>query len=191
MYFKSHLCLTSLFSYSLQVHGVVAWAASVDLAAARAGRYGVPTLKAGPPCPPTATRQNGQTTSKAASECAIGTKICTTGSWVPGTNVYRSQCAVPGCSVLLCVLGERRASRPARWAASRKQMGSQQRMQSANTLSLNHVWSRPVLSPVHGTVWCLSSACGLPVLKPAGWVYRTGSASFWLLLCLVEQLAQT
>lgn len=140
-YFQSHidLSLTSLMSYSLQVHGAVVWAVSVVLAAARAGRYGVPTLKAGPPCTPTVTRQNGRTTSRAVSECVIGTRICTTGSWVPGTSVFRCRCAVPVSSGRLCVPEERRAFRLARWAASRKRMPSLQRMQSANTLSLNHV----------------------------------------------------
>lgn len=139
-------------SHLLQVHGAVVWAVSVDLVAAKAGLYGVPTLKAGPHYTLTATRQSGQTTSKTASGCVIGTKICTTGSWVPGTSVFRSRCAVLGYSVLLCVPEERRVSRPGRWAVFRKQMESQHRMPSANTLSLNHVWSRPVSSPVHGTV---------------------------------------
>lgn len=121
-----------------QVHGVVAWEVSVVLEVARVGQYGVLILKAGPPCIPTVAKQNDQKTSRAVSECVTGTKIYMTGSWVLGTSVFQCQCAVPGCSALLCALGERKASRPVRWAVFKKQMVSLLKTQSVNTLSPNH-----------------------------------------------------
>ncbi|KAK2829958.1 hypothetical protein Q5P01_017889 [Channa striata] len=95
-----------------QVFGVVAWVMSVVLEAARAEQYGVLILKDGPPCTPTAIRQNNQTASRVASKYVIGTKTCMTGNSVPGINVSQCQCEVPGCSALLYAPGERRAFRP-------------------------------------------------------------------------------
>lgn len=83
----AHSSLTSLFMYISQVHGVVVWEVNVVLEAARVERYGVLILKVGPPCIPTVTKQNDQTTSRAASGCVTGTKSYMTGSWVPGTSV--------------------------------------------------------------------------------------------------------
>ncbi|MEQ2256405.1 hypothetical protein ILYODFUR_023886 [Ilyodon furcidens] len=64
-------CITLACVPVLRVHGVGVWEVSVDLEAARAEQYGVPILKAGPPCIQTVIRQSGQTTSRAASDAGV------------------------------------------------------------------------------------------------------------------------
>lgn len=176
-------------SLVFQVHGGDAWEMNVVQEASRHERCGVPTWRAGPHCPQTASSRSGRTTSRAVSVSVTGTRSCTTGRSAAGTSAGLSS---PAATRNLRSASEgRRASRQGTSPVSRSPTGSQLRMSSASTLSRSRGRSRRASSRAGRTASWPSSPPGPSAPRPAAMGFSTALGTWWLRRSSVGQLALT
>lgn len=176
-------------SLVFQVRGEDAWEMSAAQEASRRERCGVPTWRAGPRCPRTASSPSGQITSRAVSVSVTGTRSCTTGRSAAGTSADPSS---PAATRSPWSASEgRKGSRQGTSPAYRSPTGFQLRMPSASTLSRSRGRSRRASSRAGRTASWPSSRPGPSAPRPAAMGSSIALGTWWLRRSSVGQLAPT
>lgn len=182
-------CATLASSLVFQVRGGDAWEMSVVQAASRHERCGVPTRRAGPRCPRTAGSQSGRTTSRAASECATGTRSSMTGRSAAGTSA--GLCSPAAMRSPWSASEGRRGSRHGTSPAFRNPTGFQLKMSSASTLSRSPGRSRRASSRAARTASWPNSHPGPSAPRPVAMGFSIGLGMWWLHRSSGAQLVPT